>query len=287
MGKSKFFRKHNIRSLIQFGFTAVTNGYIMGFLKGEIYTGKSKALCLPGLSCYSCPGALGSCPIGALQSVLNSNKYYFSYYVVGFLIFIGSLIGRLACGFLCPFGWFQDLLYKIPFFKKRKTLPGDKFLKYLKYVILLFFVFLFPAFIKGLGGQGDPWFCKYICPSGTLMAGIPLIASNEFLRESIGFLFSWKMFVLFSVIVLSLWSYRPFCRYLCPLGAIYGFFNRISLFRYRIDTDACTNCGKCQKTCHFGIDPSKTPNSSECIRCGECINACPHRAITFSVKKGL
>lgn len=285
MDKAKKEKKRHIRFIIQFAFTAVTNGYLLGFLQGKIYTGKLKGLCVPGLSCYSCPGALGSCPIGALQSVLNSNKYHFSYYVTGFLILVGSLIGRLVCGFLCPFGWVQDLLYRIPFIQKRKTLPGDRYLKYLKYFVLLFFVFLLPALITGIGGQGEPWFCKYICPSGTLMAGLPLLAANEGLRDSIGFLFSWKAFVLLLILLVSIWSYRPFCRYLCPLGAFYGFFNRISLFRYQIDTDRCTSCGLCQKTCPFGIDPSKTPNSSECIRCGECIHSCPHHALRTSTMR--
>lgn len=284
MDKKNFFKRHRFRPWIQFAFTALTNGYLLGFFQGKIYTGKSKAICVPGLSCYSCPGALGSCPIGAMQSVLNSNRYHFSFYVMGFLILIGSLIGRLVCGFLCPFGWVQDLLYKIPFFQKRKVLPGDRVLKYLKYVVLVLFVFLLPALVTGTGGQGDPWFCKYICPSGTLMAGIPLVATNEALRASLGFLFSWKMLLLIAVLVLSLWSYRPFCRYLCPLGAFYGFFNRISLFRYQVDAATCTQCGACQKACPHAIDPVKTPNSAECIRCGECIHTCPQDAITFFIQ---
>ena len=96
--------KNRMRLWVQIVFTAVTNGYLLGFLRGRIYTGPTKAACVPGLNCYSCPGALGSCPIGSLQAVLGSRDYKFSFYAVGFLLFFGSLFGRFVCGWLCPFG---------------------------------------------------------------------------------------------------------------------------------------------------------------------------------------
>ena len=136
MGKFLLKIKKNIRLIIQFSFVAVTNGYIKGFAGGKIYTGKLKMFCVPGLNCYSCPGALGSCPMGALQSTLGSRDYSFAFYVLGILMLFGALGGRFVCGFLCPFGLLQDLLYKIPFFKKLKNIPGNRFLKYLKYILL-------------------------------------------------------------------------------------------------------------------------------------------------------
>ena len=165
--------KNRMRLWVQIVFTAVTNGYLLGFLRGRIYTGPTKAACVPGLNCYSCPGALGSCPIGSLQAVLGSRDYKFSFYAVGFLLFFGSLFGRFVCGWLCPFGLVQDLLYKIPLFKKRKNLPGHKVLIWAKYVILVLFVILLPLLVVDFTGQGDPWFCKYICPSGTLAIASP------------------------------------------------------------------------------------------------------------------
>ena len=130
--------------LVQLAFTALTNGYAAGFAKGSIYKGPGKFICLPGLNCYSCPGALGSCPIGSLQAVIGSRSYRFSFYIAGFLLLFGALFGRLVCGWLCPFGLVQDLLYKIPFVKKLRRLPGDRWLKYLKYVILAGFVIVLP-----------------------------------------------------------------------------------------------------------------------------------------------
>ena len=245
--------KNRMRLWVQIVFTAVTNGYLLGFLRGRIYTGPTKAACVPGLNCYSCPGALGSCPIGSLQAVLGSRDYKFSFYVVGFLLFFGSLFGRFVCGWLCPFGLVQDLLYKIPLFKKRKNLPGHKVLIWAKYVILVLFVILLPLLVVDFTGQGDPWFCKYICPSGTLAAGIPLVLLNENLKLAVGNLFFWKAAILIVLIILALWVYRPFCKYLCPLGAIYSFFNPVALYRYQIDESACTKCGKCKKACKMDI----------------------------------
>lgn len=273
--------KH-LRLWVQAAFTALTNGYVSGFVNGRIYTGNTKALCVPGLNCYSCPGALGSCPIGSLQAVLGSRNYQFSFYIFGFLMVVGAIFGRFVCGWLCPFGLVQDLLYKIPFVKKLKKLPGDRFLKWLKYVILAGFVIILPMFAVDIIGQGQPWFCKWICPSGTLMAGIPLVSANPGLQEAAHWLFAWKLVVLIALILLSILVYRPFCHYLCPLGAIYGLFNPISFQRFTIDQDACTGCKVCQKACKLDIEVWKTPNSTECIRCGDCRKACPHQAI----KKG-
>ena len=271
--------KKRLRMIVQFVFTALTNGYVQGFVDGKIFRGKTKSVCVPGLNCYSCPGAVGSCPVGALQSSLSSREHKFSFYISGFLILVGALFGRFVCGWLCPFGLVQDLLYKIPFFKKLKKLPGDKFLKFLKYFILVVFVILLPLFAVDAFGMGETWFCKYICPSGTLGAGVPLAVLNEGIRNAIGWLYTWKVAILVVIVFFSVLVYRPFCRYLCPLGAFYGLFNKISLYRYRIDESKCTSCGACQKACKIDIKTFKDPNSMECIRCGDCIKSCPHNAI--------
>ena len=284
---AEFFKKIKTKSrlAVQIIFTALSNGYVQGFVDGKIFTGKSKAVCVPGLNCYSCPGALGSCPIGSLQATLGNRNYKFAFYVLGFLMIVGALFGRLVCGWLCPFGLVQDLLYKIPFFRKLKKLPGDKTLKWLKFVILALFVIILPLFAVDAFGQGKPWFCEYICPSGTLGAGIPLTILNEGLRSIIGWLYTWKIAILVVIVFLSILVYRPFCRYLCPLGAIYGLFNPVSLYRYRIDESKCTSCGACQKTCKMDIKTFENPNSIECIRCGDCIKSCPHNAIKKSTEK--
>ena len=273
------------RHLIQTAWAALTNSHVSGFVTGKIYTGKLKNLCVPGLNCYSCPGATGACPIGSLQAVIGSWNFKFAYYVIGFLIFVGAILGRLVCGFLCPFGLIQDLLHMIPFFKKIRTVRGDKLLRKLKYVIFLVFVILLPLFLTDLMGQGAPYFCKLICPAGTLEGGLPLVLLNEAMRGAIGWLYIWKNTILIATIVLSILIYRPFCKYICPLGAFYSIFNKVSLFRYRIDGDKCVHCGKCAKVCQMNVDPVKTPNRPECIRCGRCRQACPKDAISCGFKK--
>lgn len=277
--------KANIRLCVQIAFTALTNGYVLGFTKGKIYQGASKQICVPGLNCYSCPGAIGSCPIGSLQAVIGSRNFQFSFYVIGFLMIVGSLAGRFVCGWLCPFGLVQDLLHKIPFVKKIRTLPFDKYLRWLKYVILAVFVLALPMFFTGQSAYGTPWFCKLICPSGTLLGGIPLVSTNPVLRSAAGFLFSWKVGLLLLIVILSVITYRPFCKYLCPLGAVYGIFNRFSLYRYEIDAEKCNKCGLCAKKCEMNIRVYENPNSTECIRCGKCLNICPKSAIHSTLSK--
>lgn len=282
MGKTS-----KIRLLVQASFAALSNGYIKGFSKGRIYSGNLKYLCVPGLNCYSCPGALGSCPIGSLQATLNSREYKIALYVIGFLVVVGTLLGRFVCGFLCPFGLIQDLLFKIPFIKKIRKLPGEKFLRYFRFVILSVFVILLPLFVVDITGLGEPWFCKFICPVGTLEGGIPLVLLNKSLKSAIGFLFKWKVLILILTVLISIIIYRPFCRYICPLGAIYGIFNKFSLYRFKIDSTKCTQCGACQKKCKLDIKVYKNPNSMDCIRCGECKESCPNNAIYIKTNTNL
>lgn len=279
--------KNHARLTVQICFAALTNGYVAGFAKGTIFTGPTKALCVPGLNCYSCPGALGSCPIGALQAVITDGNFKFTFYVAGLLMLFGATMGRFVCGFLCPFGLLQDLLYKIPIFKKLKALPGDRYLKKAKYAVLAIFVVLLPLTVLDIIGQGQPWFCEYVCPSGALFAGVPLVLATPALQAVIGWRFWLKIGILAVTLLVSIAVYRPFCRYLCPLGAIYGMFNRVALYRYSVDKVKCTECGQCQKACKIDIKTFVTPNSAECIRCGDCIKACPVSAIstTFSIKK--
>ncbi|MDI9492144.1 MAG: 4Fe-4S binding protein, partial [Bacillota bacterium] len=221
----------------------------------------------------------GSCPIGSLQAVLSSRQFSVSFYVLGFLMAVGALWGRFVCGWLCPFGLVQDLIYKIPFPKKVKKIPADRYLKGFKYVMLAVFVILLPLFAVDITGMGDPWFCKYVCPSGTLMAGLPLLAANVALRSAAGWLFAWKSVILAAILFLSLLICRPFCRYLCPLGALYGFMNKASFYRLVLEEDLCIHCGKCEEACDLGIPVLTNQNSMECIRCGDCKNACPTGAL--------
>lgn len=271
------------RTITQIIASIATNANISGFFKGNIYKGNVKSICVPGLNCYSCPGAMGSCPIGSLQAVIGTIKYEFSLYVLGFMSLFGVIFGRFICGWLCPFGLIQDLLYKVPSKKIKVPNKVNNVLKYLKYIILILFVIILPMFLVNEFGISPPYFCEFICPVGTLEGGIPLVLSNESLRGAVGYLFGWKMFILISIILLSVFIYRPFCRYVCPLGAFYSLFNKISFYKYEIDKTKCTSCSACQSKCKMDIKVYEDPNSLECIRCGECSKICPNKCI----KKGI
>ena len=275
------------RGWIQAAATLLTNIHIPNLLKGKIYQGNVKTMCVPGLNCYSCPAATGACPIGAFQAVVGSSKFKFTYYITGFFILLGVLLGRFICGFLCPFGWFQDLLHKIP--GKKLSTAKLKPLRYLKYVILVVFVILLPAFVTNSLGMGDPSFCKYICPQGVLEGAIPLALANSGIRAALGHLFTFKFTILALFIILSILFYRPFCKWICPLGAIYSLFNKVSFLKIQVDHEKCVGCQKCSRVCKMDVNVVDTPNHPECIRCGECMKACPTDAICyhygFSTKK--
>lgn len=263
------------RKLVQLLCAVLYNCHITGFADGTIYQGNLKSACVPGLNCYSCPGASFSCPLGSLQSALVSSKYRFPYYILGVLLLFGIFLGRIICGFLCPFGLIQELLYKIPSKKLKKNIWTRR-LSFLKYVILVIFVIVIPVVLQ------MPGFCKFICPAGTLEGGIPLLLKNESLRQMAGWLFRWKALLLLLILLSAVFLFRSFCRFLCPLGAFYGLFHRFSLFGMRVDEEKCTDCGACIRHCRLDV---KKVGDAECIQCGECIESCPACALSFKTNK--
>ncbi len=284
MKLQKRFGMDKLRLGVQTIYTILTNGYLYGYLNGKIYQGKLKYTCVPGLNCYSCPGAVGSCPLGALQAALNERDITVPFAVLGFFFIFGSILGRFVCGWLCPFGWIQDLLHRIPVFRKRKRLPFHHILKYLKYVVLVGLVVIGSAFLF-TGFAKIPAFCKFLCPSGTLFGAIPLLSMNGALRSQIGGLFFWKLGILLAILLLSVKVYRPFCQYLCPLGAIYGWFNRFSLVQIQWQQEKCTSCMACKRACPMDLEPKEISRSAECIRCGKCIDACGQNCLHFGKRE--
>lgn len=263
------------RRWIQLFFFLLTNGYLKGFVEGKIFKGSSKMICVPGLNCYSCPGALGACPLGSLQAVMGSMKYQMAFYVMGLMMFFGTIFGRLICGYMCPFGMIQDWLFRI----KCKKMKLPQWLGYIRYGILIYFVILIPTIFTRSAGIGDPGFCKYICPSGTLFGAIPLLIKNEGLRPALGWLFGWKVFLLIGLLMSSIVIYRIFCQILCPLGLIYGWFNKVSFFGYKLNEDKCTDCKVCVSHCQMNLDPTQSLQSGSCIQCGRCRDVCKVQAI--------
>ena len=280
MGKLGKKIKISRRRIIQLVSAVIYNANFKGFAEGSIYKGNIKGICVPGLNCYSCPGAVASCPLGSLQSSLTGIKFKLPLYIAGTLIIFGIFLGRSICAFLCPFGMIQEFLYKIPSAKVKKS-KWTRRLSLLKYLILLVFVFALPVYYLIKTGVAVPAFCKYICPAGTLEGGVPLVLANQNLQKIIGALFSWKMSVLIIIIIFAAFIYRFFCRFICPLGAIYSFFNRHAIIGIDVDKTNCVNCKNCVKFCKMD---TRYINDRECLRCGECKQVCNSNAIIYTPK---
>lgn len=266
---------------MQLYFAVLFNANLKGFITGNIYQGNSKIMCAPGINCYSCPGAIAACPLGSLQGSFSADHSTI-YYVGGILLLYALMFGRMICGWLCPFGLVQELMYKIKTPKMKKS-PVTRALSYLKYAILVFFVLIVPI-MYAFRDTPLPTFCKYICPAGTLEGGIGLLSNkvNASYFSMLGPLFTWKFLLMVSILVGCVFIFRLFCRFLCPLGALYGLFNKMSFFGVKVVQSKCTDCGLCVNHCKVDI---KHVGDQECISCGSCVDVCPTKAIQWKGPK--
>ena len=267
------------RKLIQLYSALQHNAHLKGFLSGEIYQGKAKYACVPGLNCYSCPGAVGACPLGALQNALASAGHRAGWYVIGIILLFGTLLGRTICGWICPFGLIQELLHKVPTFKIRKS-RLTRALTWLKYAVLTVFAAAVPLWYGLKHGIPVPAFCKYICPAGTLegAAGLLIGPAGTGLFGMLGAQFTRKFAILMIAGLSCVFCYRSFCRFLCPLGAVYGLFNRFSAAGVRVEKEQCSHCGACVMTCGMDV---RHVGDRECIHCARCVSVCPEKAISL------
>ena len=278
----KRLKTPRVRRLIQLYAALLYNAHLKGFAEGQIYTGSLKSVCVPGLNCYSCPGAVGACPLGALQNAIAASADRPAFYVVGVLLVFGLLLGRVICGFLCPFGLIQELLHKIPT-KKVKKSPLTRKLSRVKYVLLAVFAVAIPLYFA-FRRVPLPAFCKFICPAGTLEGAVLLLLhpANGALRNLTGGLFWWKISLLLAVLTGCIFLYRAFCRFLCPLGAFYGLLSKLALLGVKVDSARCTDCGACVSLCPTDI---RKVGDAECVHCMNCIQACPTGSISFRAGK--
>ncbi len=281
-----------LRRKVQVAAAILGNSYWLFPWRSPIYQGVLKKFCFPGLNCYSCPAAVTACPLGALQNALaaarfslSSGQFHLGLYVAGLLALIGSFIGRAPCGWFCPFGLLQELIAKVPVKKVELWRP----LRRLRFLILGLFVVLLPLLLLDAAGYGQTWFCKLICPAGTLEAGLPLLWLIPDLRGMVGFLFSWKLFLLVIIVVGCIFITRFFCRAVCPLGAIFGSFNRLSWLRLQFKEENCVQCKACYRVCPVDLsffDGRDDINSTSCIRCMRCFSVCPASAVCVNFGPG-
>lgn len=270
------------RRLIQLYAALLYNAHVKGFVTGNIYTGHMKFICTPGLNCYSCPGAVGACPLGALQNAVASSGSRMPTYILGILLLYGLILGRTICGCLCPVGLIQELLHKLPTPKVQKN-RFTRGCSCIKYVLLVLFVLLIPLYFAAQG-LPLPAFCKYICPAGTLEGAIGLLSHPQHADKlsMLGFLFTHKFVLMLLFCAVCVFIYRAFCRFLCPLGAIYGLFAKVAVIGVKVEATKCVDCGRCIRCCPMDI---RHVGDRECIHCGECIDVCPTNAIAFKAGK--
>ena len=271
------------RRLIQLYSALLYNVHVKGFIKGEIYTGNTKVMCVPGFNCYSCPAAVGACPLGSLQNALASSGNRAGFYVFGIIMLWGLMLGRTICGWICPLGLIQELLHKIPAPKIRKS-RVTHYLSYLKYIFLIVFAIAMPLWYGLKHGIAVPGFCKYICPAGTLEGAMGLLANpgNASFFKMLGLFFTRKFVIMMIIGLACVFCYRSFCRFICPLGAIYGMFNKLAPVGVKVDMDRCTHCGACALNCKMDV---RHVGDHECTNCAKCMAVCRQDAISFKAGK--
>lgn len=224
----------------------------------------------PFLYCHGCPFAAFGCPIGLIQNFIVFGQI--PWFTISSLGIYGVLLGRAFCGWACPFGTLHDLL---AYFRRGKSLKIRPFW-YMKFIMLFITI--------GVAWYAlDTLFCKF-CPAGSLFASIPFFILNPDIQ--VGFPFFIHMLTLALAIVLALMISRFWCRYLCPMGAIAGAFNKVSLLNMTFDEEKCMNCSLCLENCVMGIrELQNIGQSTDCILCGRCVEACPEKTLRFTIGK--
>lgn len=191
------------------------------------------------------------------------------------------IIGRFFCGWMCAYGAFGDFIYGISkeVFKVKFVMDEniDKVLKYLKYVILAFSVFAIWTLNTNVFSTFSPWDAFGMLITVGKLPDLSYVIAN--------FTFGFSLFLL--IAIASAFIERFFCRYLCPLGAIFAVASKLKIARIHKDRTNCGNCRICTNNCAMGIPLYKTDvvNSGECIDCMKCVTACPRRNVTVKVSE--
>lgn len=236
--------------------------------------------CSPVFHCYSCPLATFACPIGVLAQF--SALHMFPFLAVGLLVAVGAVVGSFVCGWACPFGFLQDLAAKIP--TPKFELPA--WTGWTRYVVLVVFVLAIPYWfgeertIPLPFGQELPLFFCRLCPAGALEGAVPHAIDTAINGPAIAWPGAIKMIILGTFLVAMLFTWRPWCRLFCPLGAIYGLHNRVSFFFLRFHADLCRGCESCRSLCEGGGRPEARADGLQCVRCMECTRC---RAVSVAI----
>jgi len=226
-------------------------------------------ICSPVFHCYSCPLASFACPIGVLANF--AAIHVFPFIAIGTLAIFGVFFGSFICGWVCPFGFLQDLLGRIP--TPKLELPS--WLGYTRYLVLVGFVVLIPYLL----GEDHPLFFCSLCPAGALEAALPNTARLAIAGEALVWPSAAKLTIFLLVTLAMFFTWRPWCTLFCPLGAIYGLCNKVSFFFLRFHPDQCNDCDVCARLCHYHGRSQRRGGETDCVRCLDCTSC---SAITVS-----
>lgn len=239
------------RRLVQIAALAVTGEWLV--------TGLTRCpFAVPFVSCTACP--LTECP-----------GRYLPVPAIGVALLSALLAGRVFCGWACPMGFVEDLLGRIPKLKALTCPPFARVERWLKpagYAVVLLVVYL--VVTVHLSAE-RPY--PYVVRSSSVLnldaaeSAVALGAAQYRVR----------LWILVPVLVLSVLVTRFWCRYLCPLGAVLGVFNRFSWFAIRWERQDMPHCGKYPRECI----QHTTPGTSDCVLCGECMQGCPRRLLSW------
>ena len=183
------------------------------------------------------------------------------------VIILTILLGRFFCGWFCAFGTYNDWIhlisknvFKIDFQVNKKI---DSALKYVKYLILLMLLIVLCSMKSTIFDTASPW---------DAFAQITDF-SHVLLNLTIGFI------LLVLITIGALFVERFFCRYLCPLGAVFNIVSRVSIFKIKKPNDKCGKCRVCTNNCSMGLPLFKVNNvrGGDCINCLKCVEVCPRK----------
>jgi polyferredoxin len=222
------------------------------------------------------------CPMGGLETlytfIASGGKYVPHVHLSNVVILVAALVTALLarnafCGWLCPFGFIQDMTStfsafvqkRVPVIRRAvKTLKTrgarlavlDRYLRFLKYGVLAWAVIGAAVYGFMVFRDYDPWAALWNLLELSLTVGTIVLAI---------------------VLVASLFVERPWCRYACPLGAATGLVGKLSPFYLKRDASACTSCAICTKACPVGlpVHTATTIKHADCMSCLECVGECP------------
>jgi len=257
-------KKSNIRQVSQIFFFALIA--LISFNRYLIETGRE-------LPFIGSPSLHSICPFGGVAAFTALFKYdvmipkihpsTFSLFAI--ILLLGVIFGPVVCGYMCPLGsiqeWFGKLGKKLLKKRYNHIIPDklDKLMRYLRYGVLFFVVYMTTTSLKLVFEEIDPYFALFNFWSDKAATG--------------------GLIVLGITLLLSLFVERPWCKYLCPFGALIGLTNFFSIFKIRRNGSSCISCKSCDKICPMNIKISdkNTVTNHQCIRCDQCTSefACP------------